>query len=109
LRPDNLGEMMVRFTQINGEMTVKILVTSQAAKEMLESNIHQLKNMFSPHQVAIEKQEAIIQSASAQKEQDSEQLKDQAEQQSESNQSNQQESQSNENSFERQFEELLMN
>ena len=109
LRPDNLGEMMVRFTQINGEMTVKILVTSAAAKEMLESNIHQLKNMFSPHQVVIEKQDASMQSSGAQKEQDNEQMKDQAEQQSESDQSNQKESQSNENSFERQFEELLMN
>ncbi len=109
LRPDNLGEMMVRFTQINGEMSVKILVTSAAAKEMLESNIHQLKNMFSPHQVVIEKQEASIQSASAQKERDNEQLKDQPGQQSESDQSNQKESNSSENSFERQFEELLMN
>src|SRR5699024_6352314 len=57
LRPDNLGEMMVRLTHVNGEMTVKIIVTSEATKEMLQSNIHQLKNMFSPQQVIIEKQE----------------------------------------------------
>ncbi|WP_337020412.1 flagellar hook-length control protein FliK, partial [Oceanobacillus massiliensis] len=61
LRPNNLGEMMVRFTQINGEMTVRILVSSSAAKEMLESNVHQLKNMFSPHQVVVEKQDLTIQ------------------------------------------------
>jgi len=57
LKPDNLGDMFVRFIEMNGEMTVKITVSSQATKKMLEANIHQLKNMFSPHQVVIEKQE----------------------------------------------------
>src|SRR5699024_12226127 len=33
LRPENLGDMMVKLTQMNGEMTVKIVVTSAAAKE----------------------------------------------------------------------------
>src|SRR5690625_83745 len=59
LRPDNLGSMTVRFTQVDGEMIVKIIVTTQAAKNMLESNIHQLKHMFSPHQVTIERDETI--------------------------------------------------
>lgn len=59
LRPENLGNMIVRFTQIDGEMAVKIIVSSQAAKTMLESNIHQLKHMFSPHQVIIERDESI--------------------------------------------------
>ncbi|MFC0524141.1 flagellar hook-length control protein FliK [Pontibacillus salicampi] len=57
LNPGNLGDMMVRMTQQNGEMMVKILVTSQAAKEMLESNMQQLRHMFSPSQVQIERQE----------------------------------------------------
>jgi flagellar hook-length control protein FliK len=61
LRPENLGEMIIRFTQVNGEMTVKILVTTQAAKEMLETNMHQLRNMFSPQQVIVEKQEGLLQ------------------------------------------------
>lgn len=54
LRPENLGDMMVRLTELNGEMTVKIFVSSQATRQMLEANIHQLKNMFAPHQVVIE-------------------------------------------------------
>jgi len=57
LKPNNLGEMLVRFVEVNGEMTVKILVTSQATKSILEGNIHQLKHMFAPHQVLIEKVE----------------------------------------------------
>lgn len=55
LKPDNLGEMLVRFVEINGEMTVKIIVSSQATKSILEANIHLLKHMFAPHQVSIEK------------------------------------------------------
>lgn len=55
LKPDNLGEMLVRFVEINGEMTVKILVSSQATKSLLETNVHQLKHMFAPHQISIEK------------------------------------------------------
>ncbi|WP_339227711.1 flagellar hook-length control protein FliK [Oceanobacillus sp. FSL K6-2867] len=109
LRPDNMGELMVRFTQVNGEIMVKILVTTAAAKEMLESNIHQLKNMFSPHQVVVEKQDAIAQSASdLQKEQGNGQLKEQEEQHS--NQSNHENNQKQtEESFEKQFKELLLN
>lgn len=61
LQPVHLGEIMVRLNQSNGEMTVRMIVTSQSAKELLESNIHQLKNLFSPHQVVIEKQESIQQ------------------------------------------------
>lgn len=59
LRPEHLGNMTVRFAQIDGEMTVKIVVSTQLAKEMLESNIHQLKHLFAPHQVSIERDETV--------------------------------------------------
>lgn len=108
LRPDNMGELMVRFTQVNGEVLVKILVTTATAKEMLESNIHQLKNMFSPHQVVVEKQDANLpQTTNLQEEQENKQLKEQEQQQS--NQSDHKDNQQTEDSFERQFEELLLN
>ncbi|MCP3031197.1 flagellar hook-length control protein FliK [Halobacillus sp. A1] len=55
LNPQQLGDMTVRLMQMNGEMTVKILVTSQAAKDMLDSNMNQLRHMFSPQQVVVEK------------------------------------------------------
>ncbi|MFC7320448.1 flagellar hook-length control protein FliK [Halobacillus campisalis] len=55
LNPRQLGDMTVRLMQMNGEMTVKILVTSQAAKDMLDSNMNQLRHMFSPQQVVVEK------------------------------------------------------
>lgn len=59
LKPDNLGEMTVRLVEINGEMTAKIAVTSETTRKLLQSNIHQLKNMFSPHQVVIERQDEL--------------------------------------------------
>lgn len=59
LNPSQLGDMMVKMTQQNGEMMVKIMVTSQAAKEMLEGNLQQLRHMFSPSQVQIEKHDQL--------------------------------------------------
>jgi|GEM_PF-6038127 len=59
LKPHNLGEMTVKLAQINGELTVKIIASSQAAKEMLESNMGQLRHMFSPQQVVVEKNEGL--------------------------------------------------
>lgn len=108
LRPENLGEMMIRFTQVNGEMTVKILVTTQAAKEMLESNINQLRNMFSPQQVVIEKQDNWMQQAGeTEKRTKDEQTDEQKEQ--ESNNNSKEENQQSNDEFAAQFEALLMN
>lgn len=97
LRPQNLGDMVVKLTQINGEMTVKILVSSQVAKEMLESNMHQLKNMFSPHQVVVEKEELTVgDKQSAAREADKEQMKQSYQQEdADSEQSKDQDDQSN--------------
>ncbi|MEI3604599.1 flagellar hook-length control protein FliK [Pseudogracilibacillus sp. SE30717A] len=72
LQPENLGNMTVRFVQVDGEMAVKIIVSSQVAREMLESNIHQLKHMFSPHQVVIERNELISEDEFFYKESDEE-------------------------------------
>lgn len=73
LKPDNLGEMMIKLIQLNGEMTVKITVSAQATKDMLESNIHQLKHLFSPSQVVIEKQDVSAAEAQGFKEEQSDQ------------------------------------
>lgn len=58
LRPGNLGDLTIKFAQVNGELAVKILATSQSAKDMLEGNMKQLRHMFSPQQVVVEKVEA---------------------------------------------------
>jgi flagellar hook-length control protein FliK len=108
LRPENLGDMMVRFTQVNGEMTVKILVTTQAAKEMLETNMHQLRNMFSPQQVVVEKQDTLMQQGQeTEKNMKDDQLDEQREQAS--NDASEEEKQSSDGDFAEQFQALLMN
>ncbi|WP_100010956.1 flagellar hook-length control protein FliK [Lentibacillus sediminis] len=109
-RPENLGEMMVRLTQINGEMTVKIIVSSQAAKEMLEGNLHQLRNMFSPQQVVIEKEDVQFQQGnSLSKEEEAEQMNDRDQEQPQQSESGEDEQNHSESDFQAQFQELLMN
>ncbi|MFD1607693.1 flagellar hook-length control protein FliK [Oceanobacillus luteolus] len=105
LRPANLGEMMVRFTQVNGEIIVKIMVTTKMAKEMLEGNMQQLRHMFAPHQVVVERQDNVTQQAQNQYEEDN-----QHEEQSSSHQSaSKDEDKDEEQSFSQMFEELILN
>ncbi|MGM8211751.1 flagellar hook-length control protein FliK [Virgibacillus sp. W0430] len=109
LRPDHLGDMVVRLTQINGEMTVRILVSSQVAKDMLESNVHQLKNMFAPHQVVVEKDELIIDSKQAVlKEPNEEQSKDEKPSDSDSKDEKERDGQTN-NDFKTELFEQMLN
>lgn len=104
LRPENLGEMMVRFVERDGEMTLRIIVSSQSTKQILESNIHQLKNMFSPHQVVVEEREIVVDHANGQPE---EQAFTGEEDQSQ--ESNQEESQNGDKEYDIEFHDLLMN
>lgn len=78
IQPEHLGDMMIRFVQVNGEMTVKFLVSSQFTKQLLESNMHQLKSMFAPHQIVIERDTTIV-SESEQLQEEHEQLQEQEE------------------------------
>ncbi|MHA6251293.1 flagellar hook-length control protein FliK [Oceanobacillus sp. CAU 1775] len=107
LKPVNLGEMLVRFTQVNGEMVVKITVTTAAAKSMLEGNLQQLRGMFSPQQVIIERQEVnLTQTQEAQNEETREEQQDRNQEQ-QTNSKNEQ--QLEDDSFANIFEELVLN
>lgn len=105
LRPDNLGEMMVRLTEVNGEMTLKIIVSSQSTRQMLESNLHQLKNMFSPHQVVIEEQEIDLQETQSNNEEQAFDERDE----DHSEQSHQESLKDVDDDVETSFHDLLMN
>jgi len=59
LRPHSLGDVTIRLAQINGEMTVRFLVTTEAARKLFEANLHQLKPMFAPNQVVVERDMTI--------------------------------------------------
>ncbi|WP_047984879.1 flagellar hook-length control protein FliK [Ornithinibacillus californiensis] len=110
LRPENLGEMMVRFVELNGEMTVKIVVTTQAAKDMLESNLGQLKHMFSPQQVVIERQDVGAGQGQAQAKHSDEQQSLHSQNQNQSDESEQKsDSNLDGDDFETHLEELIQN
>ncbi|HLR72495.1 MAG TPA: flagellar hook-length control protein FliK [Pseudogracilibacillus sp.] len=104
LQPENLGNMTVRFMQMDGEMAVKIFVTSHAAREMLESNIHQLKHMFLPHQVVIERDAFVSDEKFFGK--DSNQEKQDEESSHESEESEEQEDEKQEVDFQGVFQQL---
>lgn len=106
LKPANLGEMLVRFTQVDGEMLVKIMVTTKAAKEMLEANSQQLRHMFAPHQVVIERNDPNVQQAQAAYKEEGQAEKQEQDDQSSSG--NQQEKDDNE-TFASLFDELILN
>ena len=60
LAPEHLGTLNIQFTQVNGEMIVRIMTNSLATKEVLEANLQQLKHAFSPHQVQIVRDDTEI-------------------------------------------------
>src|SRR5690625_927134 len=57
LTPESLGTIRVELTEVGGEMLVKLTATSQMAKEALEANAKELRHMFAPQNIVIEKQE----------------------------------------------------
>ncbi len=57
LNPNNLGQITVEMMEIDGEMFVKLIASSDMAKEALEANMKELRHMFSPHQVIVEQEE----------------------------------------------------
>ncbi|MCZ0702565.1 flagellar hook-length control protein FliK [Natronobacillus azotifigens] len=109
ITPASLGEIMVQLTEIDGEMLVKITATTQATKEALEANLKELRHMFSPQQVVIEKQEPQDLSIGKQEwvDQHEEQLSQSSDQKEQ--RSNDQEQSQNGDYQERSFEEILMN
>ena len=108
LRPDNLGEMIVRLVDVQGEMTVKIIVSSQATRNMLEANLHQLKHMFSPQQVVIEEREIAPEELQENNEQD-ELKEDEDEAGYSEEQKNEQREADEDESFTTYFEQFLLN
>lgn len=95
LQPENLGDLVVRLTEMNGELTLKIITSSQVTRQMLEANIHELRTMFAPHQVTIERQDIELNHLQQQLEEEfvNEQEQDQSEEQQE------QENESDHNKF----------
>lgn len=99
LRPASLGEVTIRLVQTDGTMTVKFIVTTQAAKELFEANIHQLKHMFAPNQIAIERDMNVSDKQFFQEEQETLEQQDEREERQE-RQNNKKQDENSDVSFE---------
>lgn len=104
IQPEQLGDMKITLLKIDGELIAKITVHSQVAKHALESQMHQLKHLFSPHQVMIEKQEGIDQTSV---EQDHEREDTDDDHEANEQEENSHHEEREESSFQEQFEQLL--
>lgn len=102
IQPEQLGDLKITLLRVEGELIAKIIVHSQVAKHALESQMHQLKHLFSPHQVFIEKQEGINQT-SVDHEYQQDDMDDDEKEQDESSQREEQEN----SSFQEQFEQII--
>ncbi|WP_026674279.1 flagellar hook-length control protein FliK [Alkalihalobacterium bogoriense] len=61
LNPAHLGRLDIQLLQQNGVITAKIMATTTAAKELIESQLHQLRQSFGLQQLQVEKIEIVQQ------------------------------------------------
>ncbi|WLD95156.1 flagellar hook-length control protein FliK [Alkalihalobacillus sp. AL-G] len=55
LYPEHLGSLDVQIIQRNGEIAAKILATTANAKDLIESNLHQLRNALVGQNISVDK------------------------------------------------------
>lgn len=74
LFPDHLGKLDITIIQKHGELLAKIVANSQGAKDLIESQLHQLKHAFQGQNIQVDKieiQHQRFESAYQQQQQDS--------------------------------------
>jgi flagellar hook-length control protein FliK len=59
LYPEHLGQLRVEIIQQQGILTARMVATTSAAKEMLESQLQGLKNAFTSQNIQVEKLEIV--------------------------------------------------
>ncbi|WP_286170683.1 flagellar hook-length control protein FliK [Bacillus sp. NTK071] len=64
LSPENLGQLDIRLTTLDGKVTAFIATATSAAKEMIESQLHQLRQTLIQQGVQLDKVEVIQQPSS---------------------------------------------
>ncbi len=66
LNPDNLGSITVKLVHENGEMTAKIIASSTSAKELIESNLQQIRHVIPTQNIVVEKFDVLTQQPQSQ-------------------------------------------
>jgi flagellar hook-length control protein FliK len=105
LNPGHLGELKVELIQKDSTILAKIVTSNSIAKEMLESQIHNLKQAFGSQNIQVERIEIIQQSSSEEGflNKDSQEKQEQKEQRDKQNDKQEQQK------FSVSFEEFLLN
>lgn len=65
LFPAHLGRLDVQLTQIEGVLVARLLTSSSAAKELVESQLHHLRQAFNSQQINVERVEVFSQNQSS--------------------------------------------
>lgn len=55
LYPEHLGQVRIELLQVNGIMTARILASTALGKEMLDSQLHQLRQVFLQQNLQVER------------------------------------------------------
>ncbi|MCA0988912.1 flagellar hook-length control protein FliK [Guptibacillus algicola] len=63
LAPENLGQLDIRLTTVEGKVTAYIATTTAAAKEMIEGQLNQLRQTFVQQGIQLDKVEVVQQSS----------------------------------------------
>ncbi|WP_270180459.1 flagellar hook-length control protein FliK [Alkalihalobacillus sp. CinArs1] len=62
LSPENLGQLDIRLSTVDGKVTAQIATSTAAAKEMIEGQLHQLRQTFVQQGIQLDKVEVVQQS-----------------------------------------------
>lgn len=55
LNPEQLGQIRIELVQMNGVMTARILASTSLGKEMLDSQLHQLRQSFAQQNIQVDR------------------------------------------------------
>lgn len=55
LNPENLGSIRIELVHKDGVLSARLLATTSVAKEMLDSQLHQLKNAFAQQNIQLDR------------------------------------------------------
>ncbi|WP_273831737.1 flagellar hook-length control protein FliK [Guptibacillus sedimenti] len=66
LSPENLGQLDIRLTTLDGKVTAHIVTATAGAKELIESQLHQLRHTLVQQGIQLDKVEVVQQSQGSQ-------------------------------------------
>lgn len=108
LHPEHLGRLDVKLTQQNGQLTAQLLTTTKTARDMVESQIQQLRTTFQQQNIQVDRIEIQQQQTSNLQQEDG---KQEQQEQTGEQQDNQQEQSGDEDTetFAEMLDELTFN